>query len=142
MGEKKNQDIRWHQRLASYKKALKQLVQAVELSAERPLSDLEEQGLVKAFEFTYEQAWLVMKDYFDHQGANGIAGSRDAFREAFANGLITEGHTWMDMIKSRQLTAHTYNADDMEEVAEKVAQHYTPLFIAFQKTMDALRNTE
>jgi hypothetical protein len=43
-------DIRWEQRFANYRKALTQLGDAVQLFGERDLSNLEEQGLIKAFE--------------------------------------------------------------------------------------------
>lgn len=57
-------DIRWHQRLENYIKALHQLALGVQLAEQRPLSDLEKQGLIQGFEFTHELAWNVMKDYF------------------------------------------------------------------------------
>ena len=57
------EDIRWHQRLDSYRRALAQLGKAVALHSQRPLSELERQGLIQAFEFTHEMAWNVMKDY-------------------------------------------------------------------------------
>jgi hypothetical protein len=52
-----NADIRWIQRFDNYKKALTQLDAAVALSKSRSLSDLEQQGLIKGFEFTFELAW-------------------------------------------------------------------------------------
>jgi Nucleotidyltransferase substrate binding protein like len=67
-------DIRWKQRFSNFNKALLQLGNAVELSQQRPLSDLERQGLIKAYEFVYELVWNVMKDYFTYQGAVLIAG--------------------------------------------------------------------
>jgi nucleotidyltransferase substrate binding protein (TIGR01987 family) len=108
-------DIRWHQRLSNYEKALNQLSNAVTLSGERNLSELEEQGLIQAFEFTHELAWNLMKDYFEYQGTSSITGSRDATREAFNKRLISDGEGWMEMIKSRNKTSHTYN----EETAER-----------------------
>jgi len=47
------------------------------------LNELEKQGLIQAFEYTYELAWNTIKDYFENQGETGIHGSRDAFRLAF-----------------------------------------------------------
>jgi len=41
-------DIRWQQRFANYKKALAQLKNAVELSKQRALSQLEKQGVIQA----------------------------------------------------------------------------------------------
>jgi len=49
-------DIRWQQRLDNYGRALKQLRAAVTLASERELSELEQQGMVQAFEFTHELA--------------------------------------------------------------------------------------
>lgn len=86
-----NIDVRWQQRLNNYARALQQLSLAVNLAQTRPLSDLEKQGLIQAFEFTHELAWNVMKDYFFFQGNSAITGSRDATRESFDKGLIKEG---------------------------------------------------
>lgn len=133
-------DIRWQQRLASYQRALAQLNDAVTLRVQRPLSQLEQQGLIKAFEFTQELGWNVMKDYFEYQGNFGLTGSRDAIREAFKRGLITDGEGWMDTIKSRNRSAYTYDNATARQLAELIAQRYFPLFNAFARHMEALRH--
>lgn len=38
---------------------------------------MEEQGLIKAFEYTYELPWNTMKDFYENQGETGLQGSRD-----------------------------------------------------------------
>jgi nucleotidyltransferase substrate binding protein (TIGR01987 family) len=136
------QDIRWHQRFSNYNKALAQLSGAVKLAEERALSKLEEQGLIQAFEFTHELAWNVMRDYFSYQRNAAITGSRDATREAFANGLIKNGEGWMEMLKSRNKTSHTYNEETAREIVESIKHLYIDLFIAFQKKMEAIRSGE
>lgn len=133
-------DIRWQQRLANYSKALEQLGNAVSISSQRPLSDLEKQGLIQAFEFTHELAWNVMKDYFAYQGNPEITGSRDAAREAFQRGLIEDGEGWMEMIKSRNQTTHTYQQKVADEIAGYIAQRYFPLFQRFLEKMASLKN--
>ena len=56
-----------------------------------------------------------------YQGATElITGSRDATREAFNRGLITNGETWMEMIKSRNKTSHTYDLNVAEDIVEKI----------------------
>ena len=132
-------DIRWQQRLANYAKALEQLGRAVATSQMRPLSDLEKQGLIQAFEFTHELAWNVMKDYFADQGNPDITGSRDAAREAFQKGLIEDGEGWMEMIRSRNLTSHTYQQKIAEEICGHIVARYFPLFEQFQRRMSALK---
>lgn len=137
-----NRDIRWKQRFKHFQKALAQLQKGVELSRERQLSDMEQQGLIKAFEFTHELAWNVMKDFFEYQGPVTIMGSRDATREAFQRGLITGGEGWMEMIKSRNMTSHTYNQEIADEISEKVIDLYFNLFCEFSTRMQDLSNEQ
>ena len=137
-----NRDIRWHQRLGNYNKALAQLNKASDLTTARELSELEQQGLIQSFEFTHELAWKVMKDFFYHQGNSGIYGSRDATRAAFRAGLITNGEVWMEMIISRNQTTHTYEKGTAEEITSKILSHYVELFNAFSKKMNELREGE
>jgi len=136
----KHLDIRWQQRLNHYKKALAQLNDAVALSKQRPLSRIEQQGLIKAFEFTHELAWNVVKDFFEFQGNTSIMGSRDATREAFAKGLIADGDGWMEMIQSRNQTSHTYNEETANGITQQVVSGYHALFQAFADRMEALKN--
>lgn len=137
-----HQDIRWQQRFSHYQKALLQLSNAVELSRQRPLSELEVQGLIQAFEFTHELAWNVMKDYFEYQGNTSITGSRDATREAFRRNLIIDGEGWMEMIQSRNQTSHAYNREIAHEISEKVTDVYHDLFKAFENRMQDLKDAD
>ena len=109
---------------------------AVELSInpntiQRAYMELEQQGLIQAFEFTHELSWKVMKDYFAYQGQTEIMGSRDATRAAFAVQLIEDGEGWMEMIRSRNQTSHTYNEEVANEIAARITGQYAPLFQAF-----------
>jgi len=133
-----DQDIRWLQRFANYQRALGQLTRAVLLAKERPLSELERQGLIQAFEFVFELAWNLLKDYFLYQGNPGITGSRDAIRTAFKQGLVEDGEGWMEMIKSRNQTAHTYNESIAIEIAERILTRYQLLFVRLESRMQAL----
>jgi nucleotidyltransferase substrate binding protein (TIGR01987 family) len=129
-------DLRWQQRFANYQKALAQLTKFIERET---LNELEEQGLIKAFEYTYELSWNLLKDYFQYQGnANTIAGSRDAIRLAFKVGLIADGEGWMDMIENRNLTSHIYNESVAQEIASNIRNRFFSLFIALRDTMQAL----
>lgn len=135
-----NPDTRWQQRLSHYQQALAQLSSAVELSRQRPLSRIEQQGLIKAFEFTHELAWNVMKDFFEFQGDLSIMGSRDATRLAFTRGLIADGDGWMEMIKSRNQTTHSYNVSTADEISARIIAAYHGLFLSFFSKMNELKN--
>ena len=110
----------------------------MQLAQTRPLTDLEEQGLVQAFEFTHELAWNVLKDYLSYQGFTEIRGSRDAFREAFRQGLIQNGEEWMETIRSRQQTVHSYNETTVSEIIIKIKEEYLLLFQELRFTLKEL----
>ena len=136
-------DIRWKQRFSNYEKALAKLEEAVnhiskdsnDISIDSWLDEMLKEALIQRFEYTHELAWNVMKDYAQYQGNIDVAGSRDATREAFQLHLITEAHTWMDMIASRNKSSHTYNEVTANEIYIKILSEYFPLFKAFQLIM-------
>jgi nucleotidyltransferase substrate binding protein (TIGR01987 family) len=133
-----DEDIRWKQRFQNYKKALVTVKNAVELAASRELSDLEKQGVIKSFEFTFELAWNVIKDYLEEKGITGITGSRDAVRHAFNNGLIEDGQIWMDMIQDRNTASHEYDEETANELVIEITGTYYPLFTALAEKMKNL----
>jgi nucleotidyltransferase substrate binding protein (TIGR01987 family) len=130
------EDTRWLQRFSNYRKALGQLEKFI-LKGE--LSDMEEQGLIKAFEYTYELAWNTLKDYLEYQGILNITGSRDTIREAFRTNLIGSGDEWMAMLTSRNLTSHSYNEATADEIATAVVNTYFDLFKALDVKLENLR---
>jgi len=131
-------DIRWKQRFDNFNKALNQLTKFI---VKGELNELEQQGLIQSFEYTYELAWNVLKDYLEYQGESNIVGSRDAFRVAFRRELIENGETWMDMIRSRALTSHTYNESVAEEVGRSITLKYYPEFMALRSTLEQVGRT-
>jgi nucleotidyltransferase substrate binding protein (TIGR01987 family) len=125
-------DIRWRQRFDNFQRALESLTQAIQLMQQRPLSKLEEQGLIQGFEFTHELAWNVLKDYLEMEGIQGLVGSRSSSREAFKRGLVVDGEAWMDMIEARNLSSHTYNPKVASSIVTAVRDRYYPEFLALQ----------
>jgi nucleotidyltransferase substrate binding protein (TIGR01987 family) len=137
-----SEDVRWHQRLQNYRSAFNELDEAVALSNQRGLSKLEEQGLIQAFEYTYELAWNTIKDFYQNQGEIGIQGSRDAIRLAFERGLIEAGEQWMAMIKSRTLTSHTYNRETARLIADQILNNYHPLLKGLLVALEQRRDQQ
>ncbi len=135
-------DLRWTQRFHNFSKALSQLAEAVNLARQRELSKLEKQGIIQTFEFTHELAWNTLKDFFENRGAQNIYGSKDATREAFKAGLIENGETWMDMIKSRNQTTHTYDEAIAAEIVNAILNAYFAEFNALQAMMKKLKEEE
>ncbi|MZQ99049.1 MAG: nucleotidyltransferase [Acidaminobacter sp.] len=122
-------DVRWHQRFDNYRKALSQLNEAIEIMNAKQLSNLEKQGVIQSFEYTHELAWKTLKDFLLSRGTVDLFGSRDVVRESFQLGLIENGEIWMEMIKSRNLTSHTYNEATADEIITLIHDHYFSEFV-------------
>jgi nucleotidyltransferase substrate binding protein (TIGR01987 family) len=133
-----DEDIRWKQRFNNYIRAYLELKNAVELAKTKELSNLEKQGVIQGFEYTHELAWKVLKDYLESLGVTDVKASRDTTREAFKMGLIYSGDVWMDMIKSRNLTSHTYNQDLAETILTDILEKYFAEFARFAKEFNAI----
>jgi nucleotidyltransferase substrate binding protein (TIGR01987 family) len=131
-----DKDIRWKQRYANFKKSFKQLNKFID---KKELNDLEKQGLIQSFEYTFELAWNVLKDYYEFQGETNIQGSRDAFRLAINRELIDNGELWMEMIQSRTKTSHTYNEEVAEEIVNSIVKNYFRLFRELIEKLESIK---
>jgi nucleotidyltransferase substrate binding protein (TIGR01987 family) len=131
-------DLRWRQRFDNFERALQVLERGVDLAQQRPLSELEQQGLIQGFEFSHELAWNLLKDYLQYQGITEVIGSRDATRLAFQTGLILDGEGWMAMIKARNQSSHTYNLEQAQAIACDVLDRFAPLFAALRERFSDL----
>jgi len=137
----RDSDIRWKQRFHNFRKAFDQLKSAAALSMQRELSDLEKQGLIKAFEFSYELAWKTLKDLLESRAVQNILGPRDAIKKAFAADLIEDGEIWMEMIDSRNRSSHTYDQRIADDVVRSIKTDYLGAFTRFEKRLVELENS-
>ncbi len=128
-----NEDIRWIQRFNNYRKALARLGEAVALAEERDLSDLEQQGLIQGFEFTFDLAWKTLQDYLrHHKRPNDNGGPNVIIEQALADGIIKGDEVWKAMKKSRDLTSHSYDGETADDIAENILDAYHGLFIQLE----------
>lgn len=129
-------DIRWIQRFNNYTRALKKLMEAVEEFQTNGMNEIEKEGMIQRFEYTYELAWNTIKDFYEHQGEVNIQGSRDVFRTAFGRGLIHNGELWMKMIDSRILTVHTYDEETANKVVNDIVEIFLELFLELKRSLE------
>jgi len=130
-------DIRWIQRLSNYKKGLAVLERSVVIAQERKLNEMEEQGLVKGFEFTFELSWKLLKDYLESKGFKDFHGSKDTFKIAFQEGLISNGEIWMEMIDSRNRSSHTYEESIAKQIISLLVSKY---FLKFKELSEKMNS--
>ena len=126
-------DIRWHQRFNSFNKAFDQLERFV---AKEELNEMEEQGLIKAFEYTYELSWKTLQDMLKDKGYSDVLGPRPVIEQSFQDGYITKGKEWLRMHASRNLTSHTYDKTTAEEIIKAIRNDYFDLFRELQARLE------
>lgn len=123
-----SQDIRWVQRYDSFRKACKRVLDITE-SDKRPadLSELEQEGLIQRFEYTFELAWKVLQDFLKYKGYEFVQGPNGTLQKALEDGLILNHDAWRRMAKARVTTSHTYNEGEAIEIVRKIYEEYSVL---------------
>lgn len=120
-----SQDIRWQQRFENFESAFLLLRSALENRPPEAFNDLELEGLVQRFEYTFELAWKTLKDYLEQAGLVLPQVTPSAvIKSAFAAKLIEDGQTWMDMLKHRNLMSHTYDSQKFREAVAAIHDRY------------------
>lgn len=122
------QDIRWMQRYDNYHRACKRILEVTESGIEPgKLSELEMEGLIQRFEYTFELGWKVLQDLLKYKGYEFMQGPNGTLKKAFEDGLIENHDGWRRMAMARVTISHTYNEGEAEEVARQIYELFAPL---------------
>jgi nucleotidyltransferase substrate binding protein (TIGR01987 family) len=116
-------DVRWRQRFDQFDKSFALLESAMTIEK---MTIIERAGLIQFFEMAFEQSWKLLKDFQEAEGFT-IASPRQAIKQAFQSGLVTDGHAWISALEDRNLTTHTYNEQTADLVEQKIRSDYFPL---------------
>lgn len=131
---------RWHYRFGSYGRALALLREGVLQADAAGLSDLEKEGLVQRFEYTWERAWKLLKDYLEAEGVVlETVTPRATVRAAFSAQLIGHGDLWMAALDARNATTNAYDARRSDKVVGELRGVYLGLFRGALRTPRAAR---
>jgi nucleotidyltransferase substrate binding protein (TIGR01987 family) len=136
-------DIRWIQRYANFHKACRRLLDVTE--ADRfieDLSELELEGLVRRFEYTFELAWKVMQDLLVYKGYEFMQGPNGTMKMAFEDGLISNHDGWRKMAKSRNTLSHVYDEAEVIPIVRLIYSDYAPLLKQLDNTLDDLSKNQ
>jgi len=118
-------EVRWQQRFSSFEKAFRQLERFLNKTE---LNEMEGQGLIKAFEYTYELSWKTLQDLLIEKGYKDIIGPKPVIEQSFQDGYIKNGKEWLKMHISRNLTSHTYDEETAKEIIKEIRNTYFGLF--------------
>ena len=116
-------------------KALENLKEGAEIEN---LSMVEEAGLIKLFEICFEQTWKVLKAVLEMQGLNPnrIATPKKIFALAYSAGILPEEEIYIEILKTRNILIHTYDAEKSSETILKIKSEYLPAFQTLKKILE------
>jgi len=124
-------DIRWIQRFENFSKAYTLLYTALADKEIKDFDDLQKEGLVQRFEYTFELLWKTLKDFLDNENVYiEIISPKNVIKAAASSNLLertgADGEILLDMLEKRNLMSHTYDIAKFEETLIKLKTIYLP----------------
>jgi nucleotidyltransferase substrate binding protein (TIGR01987 family) len=99
-------------------------------------TEQEKAGAIQAFEYCFELVWKVMKRLLHERGK--VANSpRETFRMAGLEGFIKDPEMWFEFLKKRNLTVHTYEEEEANQVVA-IFEQFSSEVTLFLKSIGAL----
>ena len=126
--------MRWKQRFENYKDALLTFEQVIPQYPQ--MSELEKDGLIQRFEFTFDLAWKVMQDFLKYAGYVDIKGPRACLRQMAQDNLI-DAFAWEEILTTRNELSHIYNEDKSRILLDKIVSDFLPVLQEFKKQMES-----
>ena len=124
---------------------LKKLIDAhkrLEEGIEQAKDELDKDGVIQRFEFTFELLWKALKIYLEHQGII-VKTPRDSFVEAFKIGLFNDEKIFLDMMEDRNSTSHIYDKETSKKIFNRIKNNYaseiTKLIEQLKLTIEKLK---
>lgn len=85
-------------------------------------------GVIQRFEFCTELAWKSTREYLIDQGYVDINSPKSVMKQAFADGLINDDRSWIELLNARNLTSHIYDENTASDIFEDIRSKYLLLF--------------
>ena len=123
-------------RLDNFSRAFALLGEAIGIMQTRPLSQLEKEGIIQRFKYTWELAWKLLKDYLEHEKVElRIITPSSVLKAAIAARIIQDGEVWLPALDARNRMSHTYDIKAFDQVIADIKAHYLAVLDALHRQM-------
>ena len=92
--------------------------------ADSAADELDKDGVIQRFEFTFELLWKTLKLFLDDQGIL-TKSPKETIQEAFRFELIKNEEIFLYMLEDRNRTSHIYSQADSEKIYDRIKTRYT-----------------
>jgi len=97
--------------------------------------ELERDGVIQRFEFTFELMWKSLKLFLREKGVDTKT-PKDSLQEAFRVGWIKDEAGFLQMLEDRNTTSHIYKKKLADEIFERIKGRYLGLI---EQVIETLR---
>lgn len=123
------QDVRWLQRFQNFSRAVNLLRQAIAENEVSELTQLEQEGVIQRFEYTFELGWKTFKDYLEYSGVRLTeATARSVIKECATVGIFAaaeiDAEVYLEMMLARNALSHTYDFERFRKIIAKIETSY------------------
>ena len=108
------------------KYSLKQLKKAfgrLQEGVQKANSDLQRDGAVQRFEFTFELLWKALKVNLEHKGVIATT-PKDCLKAAFKLGWIADDVVYLAMLEARNKMSHEYDESEAQKVFKQIKKRF------------------
>lgn len=102
-------------------------------------NDLERDGVIQRFEYTFELCWKTLRSLLLKAGRSEVSASpKPLIREASVENLISDVDRWFEFLEARNFTVHTYSKKNADQVYEdaKTFPPYVDQLLKAMKSFD------
>lgn len=101
-------------------------------------------GIIDKFFLQFELGWKLLKSLLSYEGVEQAAtGSpRDIIKAAYKYYDFMNQELWLEMLRSRNNTAHIYDANAANELVKTVISSYIPEFKRLESNISSRYDAE
>lgn len=122
--------------IESYNAFRKAYLKLTEFIEKDDKSEISKAAIIHAYEYTFELWWKTVQRYLEHAESVQDYGPNATIKNAFQYNLIQDGQMWMDMLKDRNLTSHTYKEDIANDIYERIITTHINALKEFAEDFD------
>ena len=117
----------------SFKKAYLKLKEFIETDEQ---TEKDRAAIIHAYEYTFELWWKTLQRYLQDYETVTEFGPGATIRYAFQFGIIDEGQEYMDLLRDRNLIAHTYKEKVAIEIHDRIVEKHIKTLSKFIEKFD------
>lgn len=117
--------------LTNLERSWKRLKEGVEKTTDQ----LDEDGVIQRFEFTFEVFWKTLKVFLKTKGLETKT-PKDALKEAFRLEWLDDESLFLDMLDDRNKTSHIYDENESRKIYKRISANY---MAAIGRVLDKLK---